>query len=255
MYDIKPLEEEWKQYKKNKKKPYLISLIVLVLFAVSIVTFVNYENLTIPRLLNVNNMEDLKVKVQKNSSVLLNDALVVIQIKKQEVIETVKPIVNLAVEKTKVIENNIPTLPIVDDIPVLEDKIKRKVVRKKPNIIKVSRPNVEKPRKKMHLNIIESSSVSAYKDVEKRFYQSHDTDDSLFLAKSYYRKRNYKKSEYWSLQTNKVNTNIEESWIIFAKSKVKLGRRNEAIRILTNYTKRSNSSAAKNLLYKLKKKR
>jgi len=255
MYDIKPLEEEWKQYKKNKKKPYIFSLILLVLFAVSIITFVNYKNLTIPKFSNINNIEDLKVKAKKDSSVLLNNALLVIQVKKQEVIETIKPVVKLAVEKTKVIENSIPTLPIVDDIPVLEDKTKIKVVRRKSNIIKVSRPNVEKPRKKMHLNIIESSSMGAYKDVEKRFYQSHDTDDSLFLAKSYFRKKNYKKAEYWSLQTNKVNSNIEESWIIFVKSKVKLGRKNEAIGILTNYVKRTNSDAAKNLLYQLKNKR
>jgi len=112
---------------------------------------------------------------------------------------------------------------------------------------------IKKPRKKMHLNIVESSSVSAYKDVERRFYQSHDTDDSLFLAKSYFRKGNYNKSEFWALQTNKVNSNIEESWLIFAKSKVELGRTNEAIRILTNYVKRSHSSAANNLLNALKK--
>jgi len=255
MYDIKPLEEEWKQYKKNKKKPYFIFLIGLVLSLVSIVAFVNYKNLDIPRLSTVNSIEDLKIKVKKESSVLLDDALLIVQVKEQEITENIKPIVKLAVEKTKVIENNIPTLPVVDDIPVLEDKSKRKVVRKKPNIIKVSRQNVEKPRKKMHLNIIESSSVSAYKDVEKRFYKSHDTDDSLFLAKSYFRKGNYKKAEHWSLQTNKVNSNIEESWIIFAKSKVKLGQKDEAIGILTNYAKRTNSISARNLLYQLKNKR
>jgi len=253
MYDIKPLEEEWKQYKKNKKKPYLIFLVVFVLFLVSIFSFLNYKTISFPKISNLNSSENTKLKTKKNSSILLDNELSVIQVNKQEMIENIKPIVKLKVEKR--IENGVPTLPIVDDIPVLEDKPKRKVVRKKLNNIKVTKQKIEKPRKKMHLNIIESSSVSAYKDVEKRFYQSHDTDDSLFLAKSYFRKGNYKKSEYWSLQTNKVNTNIEESWIIFAKSKVKLGRRNEAIRILTNYAKRSSSGVAKNLLYKLKKNR
>ena len=105
----------------------------------------------------------------------------------------------------------------------------------------------------MHLNIVETSSVSAYKDVAKRFKQTHDTDDSLFLARSYYRKGNYKKAEYWSLQTNKINRNIEESWLIFAKSKVKLGRKNEAIDILTKYIKKSNSAEGKSLLNKIKK--
>jgi len=251
MYDIKPLEEEWKQYKKNKKKPYLISFIVFILSFVSIYSFLNYKTIFFPKISNLNSSENTKLKIKKNSSILLDNELSVIQVKTQEMIENIKPIVKLKVEKR--IENSVPTLPVVDDIPVLEDKPKRKVVRKKLNNIKVTRKKIEKPRRKMHLNIIESSSVGAYKDVEKRFYQSHDTDDSLFLAKSYYRKGNYKKSEYWSLQTNKVNTNIEESWIIFAKSKVKLGRKNEAMRILTNYLKHSNSRAVKNLLYQLKK--
>ena len=128
------------------------------------------------------------------------------------------------------------SMEIVEDIPI-------------PENVKT----IKEPKVKMHLNIIETTSLSAYKDVAKRFNQSHDTDDSLFLAKSYYRKGNYKKAEYWALQTNKVNENIEESWLIFAKSKVKLGRKNEAIRILTVYIKKSNSVEAKSLLDKIKK--
>ena len=240
MYDIKPLEEEWKQYKKNKKKPYLISLAALTLFIVSIFSFFNYKDISLPKFESLNSNNTSKITEKKSSLVLLDNPLLGVQIKKKELHENIKPIVKLNIEKTRKSVDNIPTLPIVDAIPILEENPKRKVAKKKSKNIKVSRRNIEKPRKKMHLNIIESSSVSAYKDVEKRFYQSHDTDDSLFLAKSYYRKGNYKKSEYWSLQTNKVNSNIEESWMIFAKSKVKLGRKNEAMRILTNYVKRSN---------------
>ena len=136
----------------------------------------------------------------------------------------------------------------MEDLPISEDigTIKEPKVR-------IETTTIEEPRKKMHLDIIETTSVSAYKDVAKRFHQSHDTDDSLFLAKSYYRKGNYKKAEYWALQTNKVNDNIEESWLIFVSSKVKLGHKNEAIRILTTYIKRSNSAEARSLLYKIKK--
>ncbi len=106
-------------------------------------------------------------------------------------------------------------------------------------------------RKKVHLEIIESTSVKAYKDVEDRFYQSEDINDALFLAKSYYRNGNYKKSEYWALQANRLDETIEESLLIFVKSKVKLGSKNEAISILTSYLKKSNSREAKKLLYQI----
>ncbi len=93
--------------------------------------------------------------------------------------------------------------------------------------------------------------MTAYKDVEKRFLESHDIDDALFLARSYYKKGDYKKSEYWALEINKLDEDMEESLLIFVKSKVKMGRKNEAISILTTYVQRSDSQEAKKLLYRI----
>ena len=93
--------------------------------------------------------------------------------------------------------------------------------------------------------------MTAYEDVEKRFAQSNDIDDALFLARSYYKKENYKKSESWAYEVNKLDSNLEEGLLIFIKSKVKLGRKNDALSILSNYLKKTNSIEAKNLLYKI----
>lgn len=247
MYDIKALEKQWKQYSKNKKKPYYVAFAAIVVIVIFVSTYMlkqdifSHSSSIVPTVM-VESSNDEK------SVVLLDGPIAIVQ--EKEKIESIKPKVKVALDSPMV--EDVPTLPIVDAIPVLDEK--PKIAKQKPKMVIAKKEAViKKPRKKMHLNIVESSSVSAYKDVERRFYQSHDTDDSLFLAKSYFRKGNYKKSEFWALQTNKVNSNIEESWIIFAKSKVKLGRRNEAIRILTNYVKRSHSSAANNLLNRLKK--
>ena len=110
---------------------------------------------------------------------------------------------------------------------------------------------IKKPR--VHLNIIESSNEEAFEDVAKRFMQTHNIDDSLFLAKSYYNKANYKKAIYWAFETNKVNAEVDESWFILVTSKAKLGHENEAIAILEKYIRRNNSTEANNLLYKIKK--
>jgi hypothetical protein len=246
MYDIKPLEEEWKKYQKNKRKPYVLAIFGIIVFLLLGLVFFKYRSFSFVNTLTSDKKNSIRTDEMTQSTIILDEPLSKIQVRNIEKTEKIKPTVNMNISK----EETIPTLPVVDDIPILEEK----PVRKKPKYTRpIIRTIAKKPRKKMHLNIIESSSVSAYKDVERRFMQSHDTDDSLFLAKSYFRKGNYKKSEYWSLQTNKVNSHIEESWIIFAKSKIKLGHINEAIQVLKSYIKRSNSIKAKELLYRLKK--
>ena len=85
--------------------------------------------------------------------------------------------------------------------------------------------------------------------MEKRFLESHDIDDALFLARSYYKKGDYEKAASWALEINKLDEDMEEGLLIFVKSKVKMGRKNEAISILMTYVKKSDSQEAKKLLY------
>ncbi len=252
MYDIKPLEDEWKKYKRKKMRPWYILIISIFLLLLISLTFLNYNEIDFPKFDDKNKVE---IVTNKSTAVLIDQALTVLETKKSKVSEVPQA---TEVKPTTVTSYENDSTEFVEVLPIAEDNKKINKPRVKIKIETIEKPRakidtVEKPRKKMHLNIIESSSVSAYKDVAKRFTESHDTDDSLFLAKSYYRKGNYKKSEYWALQTNKVNNNIEESWLIFAKSKVKLGHKNEAMRILADYIKKSNSAQAKSLLYKIKK--
>ncbi len=230
MYDIKPLEEEWKKYKKKKRRPWFVLIFSIFIILLVSLTFLNYKEIDFIQFYDKSKVESI---TNKSTTLLIDKALTTLELKKIRE-NKVQQITEL--EAMTVMSNENGSIEIVEDLPLSEDH-----------------GTIKEPRKKMHLDIIETTSISAYKDVAKRFHQSHDTDDSLFLAKSYYRKGNYKKAEYWALQTNKVNGNIEESWLIFAKSKMKLGRKNEAINVLTTFIKRSNSSEAKSLLYKIKK--
>ena len=110
----------------------------------------------------------------------------------------------------------------------------------------------KRSKKKIHIEVTEISS-SSYKAVEERFADAPDSDDSLFLARGYYKRKNYRKAAYWALQTNKLDGGIEESWLIFARAKAKTGQKNEALRVLSEYVKKSNSSEAIKLLNTLKK--
>ncbi len=244
MYDIKPLEEEWKKYKKNRRKPWLVSFFTI--FLIVLLAFLNYTKIDFSKFYNINKVS---VVPDEPRVVLRDKALTTLEIKRPNTTE-VKSITEISYENK--------SMEVIEDMPILEDDKKINKPRVKIDIQTIDKADLEaetlkKPRKKVHLDILKTTSISAYKDVSKRFAQSHDTDDSLFLAKAYYTKGKYKKAEYWALQTNKVNNNIEESWIIFAKSKIKLGRKNEAIKVLTAYIKKSNSLQAKKLLYKIKK--
>jgi len=228
MYDIKPLEKEWKRYRKRKLRPWYIAGFGFIVLSLTAIIFPNNEKIDFSALSTYFKTTDdtsaLKEK-RVESNILLDGAL-----SSLEVEDSVIDVVAKVIDKP---------LNILVDIPILEDKNER-IIKEVPVV-----------RKRVHLDIVETTSVTAYKDVEKRFLQSHDIDDSLFLARSYYKKGNYNKAEHWALQTNKLDRNNEESLFIFVKSKIKLGRKNEAIAILTTYTKRSNSQEAKKLLYRI----
>ena len=233
MYDMKPLEEEWKQYQRKKKKPLYILALISIILIIFFLLF-NTKNLDLKFLNsyfnNVNSSTSNNFDDQtslKQRSVLLNLGL--------------KRLETITVTSNNTIQNIDKSNELLVDIPILDIK----------NESVISAEKID--RKKIYLNIMETSSVTAYEDVEKRFLQSHDIDDALFLAKSYYKKGNYEKSKQWAFEVNKLNQDIEESLLIFIQSKVKLGERNDALSLLKNYLKKSNSDEAKNLLYKIEK--
>jgi len=241
MYDIKPLEEEWRKYRKKRQKPWYIGGVIFLILALLAILFSGNINIDLSRVtayFSTVESNALPISKEIKSNVVLEQALDELETDKTITIETVEEKKDIVIETTEM-KQATPTNILVD-IPVL-DETKQPV-----------NENVSQERKKVHIDIIETSSVTAYKDVEKRFLQSHDVDDSLFLAKSYYKKGLYKKAEHWALETNKIDENIEESIFIFVKAKAKLGHKNEAVSILTNYISRRPSQEAKNLLLRIK---
>jgi tetratricopeptide (TPR) repeat protein len=85
-------------------------------------------------------------------------------------------------------------------------------------------------------------------DIIKRFKKNTKPALSLFVAKKYYELGNYHQAYNYSLITNKINKEIKVSWLIFAKSLVKLGKKDKAISTLKKYIKQSHSSSAQILL-------
>jgi len=88
-----------------------------------------------------------------------------------------------------------------------------------------------------------------------RFKKSQNPALSLFVAKKYYEMGLYKKAYNYALITNKIDPKIEDSWIIFAKSLVKLGKKDLAIKTLYKYIQYSDSQQASRLLKKIQTRR
>jgi len=217
MYDIKELEAQWKRYNRKKMRPWIVAVVLFI----GLITAMALSD------------QGIMERVIKSFS------------KKKETISAVQ---NL--------HKDIYLSPAIEQLEVKspEARIESPIGFDTERSIGIVEKQVPQNKNALHIEVIETKkNADAYKEVEKRFRLGHDPDDSLFLAKAYYLKGMYKKAEYWALQTNKINENIEESWLIFVKSKVKRGQRNEAIRILNTYIKKTGSAEGRILLDKIKK--
>lgn len=256
MYDMTELEEQWKQYHRKRRRSVYFKLILILLFVLLfyfltpiLLTFVKSYFGNVPKAAQPKSdrlsKKPLKGKEHAAYSIVINGRIAEIEKRtKKERVESVPP-----------------TEEIIE-IPILDGRGERRSSQKHsvapPSASKrVVKTEKESGRpiqraKKPTLKIRQISDMKAYKEVEKRFERSHNIDDALFLAEVYYKKGEYKKAEYWALQTNKIDNTIDKSWIIFAKSKFKQGQKHEAIRILEAYLKRLDSEEAKKLLLKWK---
>jgi hypothetical protein len=84
--------------------------------------------------------------------------------------------------------------------------------------------------------------------LERRFKETSNANLGLFIARYYYDRGDYNEAYNYALKTNNVNDRIDESWIIFSKSLIKLGRADQAKKTLQVYISQSNSENAKALL-------
>jgi len=143
-------------------------------------------------------------------------------------------------------------------------KVEKKITKKRQEISEQKAPQEEyidvaeqevaveetqKPKEeKVQITIKRRESENDIKEVIRRFQKNNNPALSLFVAKKYYELGNYKQAYNYALVTNKINNDIEDSWIVFAKSLVKLGKKDQAIKTLREYIKYSHSSNAQVLL-------
>ena len=246
MYDIPELERKWRKYKRNQiKKPLLIGLGALILIGgISIVATTYFSDTNKDKLTN-NSQKSTSKQTQQKSAIIIT--------------KTTAPQQNITQQVTQKSTNENPLLATQPTQTQQEEQIdltNAKIV--KPNLPKDDIRVIGFDNKDKKSVVIPKKSVQEIQDQEKiaeiedRFKATQDPKDSLYIAKYYYKKGNYKKAETWAINTNNIDGDIEESWIIFAKARAKQGFRVDAIKVLQSYYDETKSPKAKELLDKLR---
>ncbi len=188
--------------------------------------------------------------------------------------EIVKPIEKKQIELNKTVQQDVKTVvlpkkpdtnatilsPSMDFINALEDSsiqtqsintpIKKQT--KKSNKIHKAVKKQQRVQQQHHVSIITITKQDTAKDIQnilKRFKEDKNPALSLFLAKKYYELGEYQQASKYALITNKLNKEIEDSWLIFSKALVKMNHKDKAINVLRQYIKSSHSANATVLLH------
>ena len=260
MYDMQELEKKWRKYKRNKiKKPVILgtfSAIILAGIAIGASTYYaksqDSSSSVVATKTATKKVEDssknepaIIIKKVNNPTVASNNnnsnnALVNVQKTNTATAAQESNDDGIDLSKATIIKPNVPD----DEIRVIGfDNAKEK------DSIKKDYSDILVPKQTTQ-DIAAREEIA---DLEEKFKDTQDPNDSLAIAKFYYKKGNYKKAETWAVNTNNIDGDLEDSWLIFAKSRAKQGFRTDAIKVLQTFFDESNSRKAKNLLDKLRR--
>ncbi len=243
MLDIKKLERRWLKYKLKSYAPYFIVLIVIITSLIGSLIWLNTKKPIQPPIMT-NKLNIPPKNTTQKTPMPLND------------------------QNTTVLEPSMEFVQSFQNTPIQEDASKSPAVLSKKPVHTQSLPSTPKtlnmpeytsppiiPTAVKSTNRDGSLSINRnnenkldINDLQSRFKETSNANLGLFIARYYYDHGNYDEAYNYALKTNNINNRIDESWILFAKSLVKLGRTDQAKKTLQLYITQSNSETARGLL-------
>ena len=255
MLNIPELEKKWLRYKIKSLLPYFAALVLFFIGAISGFYYVFHTK------------NDSKQPLEKKQKTPSTTKL------KQQIHNSVQPTKETTPHTQKrVLQPSMNFLHTIQEnsskISYHEQKKYSKHATPAPatpqTIYKKTPPHTQKEKEKeqqqyTQKNIVDTNQITIkrrdtkndIKEIIRRFKKNHNPALSLFVAKKYYELGEYKNAYNYALITNQINEDIEESWIIFAKSLVKLNQKQKAIKTLQEYVIFSHSSTAQILLHEI----
>jgi len=254
MINTKELEKRWYKYKTKG-----VLLIASILTVLSLLIYGGYYILYKLNInINVGKKEQPKAVMgiqkikEKNSSIIYTPNNIIKEEKDNSVLlSPTIPIIDLEKEKLKDSRNKKRYKPPHYKAKLVKAKASTYLTPRELSVVKGNDITTNREKKKIK---IKQSGNNYMTIMKQKFERNKNPREALLIAKAYYSAGNYKQSEEWSLKANSLNSNLDESWLIFAKSKDKMGKRREALKILIAYYNKSKSSKVKALINKMKSK-
>ena len=107
----------------------------------------------------------------------------------------------------------------------------------------IEKKEISKPKIK-----IEMQDIDSIRYLKSKYEKTHDINFALMLCEEFYSQKDYIASLKWSIIANDIDNQSEKSWIWFAKSKFRLGKKDDAIRALKAFLRTNTSNTAELLL-------
>jgi hypothetical protein len=239
MLDIAKLERRWLKYKIKSILPYalLVLLITILVFTVPMILSYNASSTALVSTKKLNPTSNTPTPSHANNdenSMILEPSMQFLQ------------------------SMNVPSPSIesVSSTPI--SAVPAKISTPQPKIEAAVLPPIVKPlqvpvQKGKLTSIKRDDAAFDIHELEERFKNNSNPNLGLYIARYHYDHANYPESYNYALKTNAINSTMEESWLIFAKSLVKLGKEDQAKKTLQLYISNSNSQNAKNYLDTLSK--
>lgn len=251
MLDIPSLEQRWLKYKIKRSLPYLLTVLGTIIVVITLNYFLNPDKVSIPLTIKkeVNqSKEEPKTSVDEEAMVL------------EPSMQFIQSITTVPAPDITAAEVNIPATPL----PVTPKKIlpvQKNIPSPLPIIKNVQNASPTPSTRTLIQSNLNNKTTSIKRDsttfniheIEDRFTSNSNPHLGLYIARYHYDNGNYSEAYNYALKTNAINNTIEESWLIFVKSLIKLGKTEQAKKTLQLYISQSNSEEAKNLLNGLSK--
>jgi len=236
MLNIPELEKRWLHYKIKSYLP--ISLIVLLLIVSGSLIYSFFPLSSAKK----REQTPLTQKVPQKRE----DKVITIP-KKREIKETLPDIASLNNKEKEKISPLSPSMHFIQKLKTVSqtDTIASPPTNKEN---RVANREIKPKAPKGKITIIKQDTKRDIQNILKRFEKEKNPALSLFLARKYYALGNYKAALKYALITNQLNKDIDESWIIFSKTLVKMHHKEKAINILRQYIQNSQSTNAAILL-------
>jgi len=237
-------EELERLYYKKKYTKYFFIFFSIVLLSLLIFFLTQNSDKNIQQKSSkVNKVNIEKKEINKTKEIIKEKNNSKKEIKKVKEVKQIKPELKQIkeVNKTKLNDKKIKQevkklvlYPIFPELNENKDKKEDKKEIKQQKSPKIEVNNIKKEEKKVALKIV-VKSVKTTTDLIHIFEKSPTYDNAIKIAKIYFERKNYQKAVEWSKKANKIEPEKYESWYIFAKSLIKLGKVNKAKKVLIAY--------------------